>query len=103
MRSSTRGLTDRYSVPQNSFPLPTGSVLSFATLRKRLRRGNRYSILRNALDAGQIGATRSGRSNEKESILQFPAIMPKATPDRRGKGFIHDRAPGGTMDSWGEV
>jgi len=42
-----------YSVPQNSFPLPTGSIFSFATLgfrfRKRLRRGNRYFILRNAL------------------------------------------------------
>ena len=41
-----------YSVPQNSFPLPTGSILSFVTLgfsfRKRLRRGNRYFILRNA-------------------------------------------------------
>ena len=40
------------SVPQNSFPLPTGSIFSFATLgfsfRKRSRRGNRCFILRNA-------------------------------------------------------
>ena len=53
----------KYSVPQNSFPLPTGSVFSFATLGNasgkdyaakvplsRIRRGNRHFILRNARD-----------------------------------------------------
>ena len=43
-----------YSVPQNLFPLPTGSIFSFAApgfrFRKRLRRGNRYLFLRNALN-----------------------------------------------------
>jgi hypothetical protein len=55
MSTNTGKRAGAYSVPQNSFPLPTGSIFSFATLgfsfRKRLRRGNRYFILRNALDA----------------------------------------------------
>ena len=55
MSTNTGKRAEAYSVPQNSFPLPTGSIFSFATLgfsfRKRLRRGNRYFILRNALDA----------------------------------------------------
>jgi hypothetical protein len=55
MSTNTGKRAGAYSVPQNSFPLPTGSIFSFATIgfsfRKRLRRGNRYFILRNALDA----------------------------------------------------
>jgi hypothetical protein len=53
MSTNTGKRAGAYSVPQNSFPLPTGSIFSFATIgfsfRKRLRRGNRYFILRNAL------------------------------------------------------
>jgi hypothetical protein len=45
-------------VPQNSFPLSTGSIFSLATIgfrfRERLRRRNRHFILRNALTFREI-------------------------------------------------
>jgi hypothetical protein len=36
---------NRYSVPQNSFPLPTGSIFSFATLGSALGKGYAGAIV----------------------------------------------------------
>ena len=81
MSTNTGKRAGAYSVPQNSFPLPTGSIFSFATLgfrfRKRSRRGNSYSILRHARNIGPEFAPSQGpssRSRDEAGCVYFKGM-----------------------------